>query len=200
MNVPCAYTPAEDNYALGYYSASTDSSLRFGFGGNDVDGTGFVVAGFGRPGEGISVSETFTEKHLRVNCFNVQWQFQPETKRTPALALGVLDIQNRRPRVLDGRHGARSFYVVATRQLLEESQRLYASLGIGDGRFHSRPFAGLSWYPAQRVNLGMEYDGWVLRPHAAYQVAARGGLDWTVALAWSDFDRPVLGLGVTYRR
>lgn len=200
MNVPCAYTPARDNYAMGYYSASADSSLRFGFGGKDVDGTGFVAAGLGQPGRGICVSETFTEKHLRVNCFNLQWEFQPETEQSPALAVGVLDIQNRRPRVLDGMHGARSFYVVASRRLVVDDKLLYGSVGIGDGRFHSRPFAGLSWYPAQRINLGLEYDGWVLRPHAAYNLAGRGGLDATAALAWSDFDRPVLGLAITYRR
>lgn len=200
MNVPCAYTPAGGSFTTGYYCGSYDSNVRLQFGGDESDGMGHIGIGLGSPGRGIYVAEIFVEKHLEVNATNLQWQFYDETANVPALAIGVLDLFDERTRRYGIPHSARSYYVVGTRKVSESDHPVYVSLGFGNGRFDKTLFGGISWYPAEWALLGFEYDGYMPRPHAAFELLGRDGFNITVGGAWSDFDHPVLGLSVNYSR
>jgi len=199
IGVPCAYTPSAGNYSASYYSSSTDTSLHFGFSGQEVNGTGHLGIGFGQPGSGIYISQTYVEERLSVNCWNLQWQVAGEQPGRPALAIGVLDVLNQRIGRDNTPHGGRSIYAVASQQLVHGSRPLFASIGFGTDRF-STPFGGLSWYPMERCNVGAEYDGFVFRPHVAYELYSSDA--WTAlgTIAWSDFERPMIGIGFAYSR
>jgi hypothetical protein len=200
MNLPCAYTPSRGNYAGGYHSSSVNHGVELGFGGNDVDGTAFFGIGLSDPGSGIYVSEVFTERNPAVNTFNLQCQIQAETPSFPAVAVGCLDLQDRRPGVQGGMHGARSIYIVATEQLIKGDQPLFLTLGFGGGRFNHNPSGAVSWYPGRDLNLGFEYDGMIPTPHATVQFYHRGKWGAAANLSWANFERPDVGVTVTRRR
>jgi hypothetical protein len=198
MNVPCAYTPCSGNYAACYYSGSNDSALRFSTGGINTDSTGMIGLGFGKPGAGLYLSETFVESRLSVNCFNFQWQLHDETRDVPAIAVGVLDILDQREARLGEPHGARSFYITMTRKVTSTDTPVYTSLGFGSGRFEDRPFGAVSWFPTDWAMLGFEYDGRMPRPHGALNVYTTDKWNVTGAIGWSNFERPVVGFNITY--
>ena len=202
MNVPCAYTPSAGNYALSYYAASMDNKIRFQFRGEATDGTGHVGLGFGKPGNGFYVSELFVEQNFNANCMSAQWQVLDEdhSRNRPALAIGVLDIFDQREAENKEPNSARSFYLTATQEVSTGDRPIYLTLGFGNGRFGDHPFGAITWHPATSCILGFEYDGLVTRPYAAYHLVEGGKWDITTALAWSDFERPVLGFSVTYKR
>lgn len=200
MNVPCAYTPASGNYVAGYHSSSTGSDIKLGFGGDEVDGTLFVGAGFYAPGSGIYVSEIFTEEHLGVNTWNAQLQIADETRDCPAIAVGCIDLQNRRPGIAGGLHGARSIYVAASKQLAAGALPLYLTVGYGGGRFDHDLFGAISWYPGPNLNVGLEHDGMITTPHATWRFLTRDRWEASASLSWGDFDRPDVGITVTRSR
>ena len=200
QNVPCAYTPAKGNYSASYYAGSVDDRARFTFGGNTVDGTGHIGLGLGKPGHGVYIAEMFVEEHLSVNAFHLQWQVGDESGDRPAIAIGVVDILDQREARHNIPHGARSFYVVATKKVAAGDKPAYVSAGLGDGRFNDRPFGALTWYPSQNLNVGIEYDGRMPRPYAAISMGGRHGYTAALAVGWSDFDRPNLGFMITHSR
>lgn len=195
--IPCAYTPAAGNYSGSYSVLSWDSAVRFGSGGDAVNATGHLGIGLGKPGNGLYISQTFVEERVSVNCWNVQYQVFPEDGQRPALAVGVLDVFNERIGRRRTPHGGRSVYAVASKELIGGAQPLFGSLGIGSDRFHG-VFGGLTWYPWERLNLGMEYDGFVVSPHVACELYASDAWALCGTLAWSDFDHPLVGLAVTF--
>lgn len=197
IGVPCAYTPTAGNYCGSYSVSSQDSSFRFGFQGANINGTGHLGIGVGNPGKGLYISQTFVEERLSVNCWNVQYQVLSENEQCPALAIGILDVLNERIGRGHAAHGGRSVYAVVSKEIAGGQRPLFGSLGIGTDRF-GRGFAGLSWYPWNKVNLGMEYDGFLLRPHLGYEVLGTDAWSVIGTCAWSDFDRPLVGLAVTF--
>lgn len=198
MNVPCAYTPTLGQVSVGYHSGSLDSRLRFQFGGDETDSTGYIGIGLGKPGKSIYFADVFVEKDLNVNCQHVQWQVQDETHDLPAIAVGIFDMFDNRERRYREPHGTRSYYIVATRRSQESERPLYVTVGYGNGRFRNRAFSAVSWYPNDRFNLGFEYDGMVPRPHLAYSVAQQASWDFTAAVAWPNFERPTLGFSLSF--
>jgi len=148
----------------------------------------------------VYVSEVFVEKHLDVNCFDVQWQVVDESEDTPAVAIGVFDALDQREKRGGIPHGARSFYAVATRKTVDGPHPVFASFGFGSGRFGDRPFGAVSWYPLDRIVLGFEYDGRMPRPHIAYNVTGSDQWGFNVGLGWSNFERPALGFSMSYSR
>lgn len=199
MNVPCAYTPASGNYVASYHAASRDASVHFTFGGDSVDGCGALLVGLGRPGSAFCVSECFVESHLNVNATNAQWQVHDETRDVPAIAIGCQDVFDQRQDAWGTRHGARSFYVVATRQP-EPTVPVYVSLGYGNHRFNDSLFGAINWWPDEATSVGFEYDGFVPRPFVTYRLTEMSGVSVTLGAAWSNFERPVLGASFTYAK
>jgi len=199
INIPCAYTPSRDNYSLMFGSGSReDGKVHLGYKGHGVDGQLHAMFGLGEPGHGFAVTGIFVDETWR-NTINVQWQAQDETADKPAIAVGVFDIFEQRQKRYRVNGGARSFYIAATRLVKEGDQPLYATLGLGDGRFNGI-FGGISWYPSERVNLGLEYDGRVPRPHAAYRAYSNENLEELLWGGLTNFERPLIGFTVQYHR
>lgn len=197
LGIPCAYTPAAGNYSGSYSVSSRDHALRFGFRGEDINGTGHLGIGIGNPGSGLYISHTFVEERLSVNCWNVQYQVLSENAHCPAVAIGILDVFNERIGRGRAPHGGRSLYAVASKEIVPGHKPLFGSAGIGTDRFHGG-FAGLSWYPWEKLNLGMEYDGFLIQPHLAYEVLATDAWSVIGTCGWSNFEYPLLGLTVTF--
>jgi hypothetical protein len=197
MNVPCAYTPSQGNYVAAYHSASVNSGIELGFGGDNVDGSLFYGIGFMGPGSGIYVSEFFPESCLAVNTFNLQCQIQPESPSFPALAVGCIDLQSRRPAVVGGLRGGRSIYLTATKQAIPGDHALYLTLGYGGGRYRHNLFGAASWYMGRDLNVGLEYDGMVTTPHATCQLYQRGPWSAAANVSWGGFDHPDVGVTIT---
>ena len=201
MNVPCAYTPSKDNYALMYNSASRDSTFRLRLSGHRTDGSAAAMVGFGKPGRGLTATYFVVDEEW-VNTINLQYQVREEDDDIPAIAVGILDIFDQRQELAGRNGGARSIYVTATRKILESEKPLYVTLGLGNEKFHGL-FGAVSYYPSDRLNVGFEYDGRVARPHVAYNLAKSKGeekaWDASVHVGWSNFDRPIWGLNATYR-
>lgn len=197
MNVPAAYTPPSGNYVASYYAASRDSRAHFTLGGDSVDGSGALLVGLGRPGRAVAISESFVESRFSVNATNVQIQLQDETREMPAIAIGCQDIFDQRQDAWGQRHGARSLYVVATRQT-DPGVPVYVSLGYGNHRFNDRLFGAVNWWPDKSTTLGFEYDGFVPRPYVNFRLPQSGAWGFSLGAAWSDFSRPVLGASFSY--
>ena len=196
--VPCAYTPSLGNVAAVYISGSHDSKPRLQFGGEETDGTGLIGVGLGRPGHSVYASEVWVQKSLSVKCINLQWQVLEQREENPALAIGVFDAFDEREEYLSVPHGARSFYAVASKQQEFAGRPGFASVGYGSGKFGDRPFGAVSWYPTPNINLGFEYDGRMATPHLAVGMRSGGAWSADALIAWSNFERPALGFGLTF--
>jgi len=203
QNVPVAYTPAADNWVIGYNSGSNTGSIEIGFSGEDVNGTGFIGLGVGRPGHGVYGSWMVVGSHME-EAYNFQYQLADGGERGWALAVGVQDILNQRDDYAGDPYGARSIYGVATRpfDLFGDS---YLTVGWGDGRFGSNPFGGLSVPVTGGLTLVTEYDGIQVNAGLALSGLGRSAEEYSerqrwIALAYfgySGLDRPVVGLVVT---
>ena len=88
--------------------------------------------------------------------------------------------------------------MVATKELTTGERPAYLSLGLGWGRFHSRPFGGVSYRVAERVTLMAEYDGYNVNAGAAYDLSS-ALLDHTMLfVGLVDLDRTEIGLTYVY--
>jgi hypothetical protein len=204
QNIPVAYTPANLSVVGGYWSGSNNSSLQLGFSGANVNGTALLGLGIGSPSHAIYIGHVFTESNLKVGADDVQVLIMPETSQHPAVAIGVVDIFSLRDRVEGSvRKGARSVYVVATKQTGSHEHPIYWTLGWGDGKFDNGPFGGVSWSLAEHLTLCAEHDGLSTNAGLAYGVGGRqGDSSWNGVLyfGYTDLEHPVVGGCVTYRR
>jgi len=203
QNVPVAYTPTADNWVIGYNSGSNTGSVEIGFSGDDVNGTGFIGLGAGRPGHGIYGSWMATESHVS-EAYNFQYQLVDGGLRGWALAIGVQDILNQRQDYAGDPYGARSIYGVATRPL-DLFGDSYLTVGWGNGRFGTSPFGGLSIPVTGGLTLVTEYDGMQVNAGLALSGLGRSAEEYSESQKWialgyfgySDLDRPVVGLVIT---
>jgi len=203
QNIPVAYTPSADNWVIGYNSGSNTGSIKIGFSGDNVNGTGFIGLGAGSPGHGIYGSWMATGTDI-AEAYNFQYQLVDGGQRGWALAVGVQDILNQRQNYVGDPYGARSIYGVATRpvDLFGDS---YLTVGWGDGRFDSNPFGGLSIPVTGGLTLVTEYDGMQVNAGLALSGLGRNAEEYSESQKWialaylgySDLDRPVVGLVIT---
>lgn len=202
MNIPVGYTPGAGNYAAAASSASVDGGLPTSFRGKEVNGTlAWGLGFFGEHALWIMDMGTGEGKSLE-SAYNVQFQVVRETEKRPGIAIGVTDLFDERaetrldPFSLHG--GARSFFVVATREAGTPEKPLYYSLGFGNGRFNNRPFGGVSYQPSEKVKVFAEYDGWNPNFGGAYHLWDSGEeFHAVVTLGVVDFDRINVGLALT---
>jgi len=203
QNIPVAYTPAADNWVIGYNSGSNTGSVEIGFSGDDVNGTAFIGMGAGRPGRGIYGSWMATGSDI-AEAYNFQCQLADGGQRGWALAVGVQDILNQRDDYAGDPYGARSIYGVATRPL-DLFGDSYLTVGWGDGRFDSNPFGGLSVPVTGGLTLVTEYDGMQVNAGLALsglgqaQEAFAESQKWILLgyFGYSGLDRPVVGVVLT---
>lgn len=204
LNVPVAYTPYWGNYMIGYWSASTEpGEINIGSEGPDVNGTGLVAVGFGKPERGIFVADMVTSRRGE-SAYNAQVQLTSDNFDKPAFAVGVVDWSGRRDRYGDliGRGGTcRSFYAVATGRLGSDENFVYLTLGFGNGRFNNSLFGGVSWPASDRLTVFGEYDGFSVNAGVAFSPRSRFDRSrWNIVLTGAvvDMDRPEFGACVTY--
>ncbi|MCD6352043.1 MAG: hypothetical protein J7M26_07980 [Armatimonadetes bacterium] len=203
MNVPVAYTPCGGNFVGGYWTASTDPwNIHLGTEGPDVNGTALVAAGLGSPSHGLYVAFMPTSKESEA-VWNLQLQLRRDDWDKPAFAIGVQDLSDQRDRWPGHPGGARSFYGVATGRLGTDENFVYITLGWGGGRFHSRPFGGISWPFHDRFTAMVEYDGYNLNAGLAHSMFSRFAdtrFNVVSLFGLTDLSRPVLGTAITYSR
>ena len=203
QNVPVAYTPSADNWVIGYNSGSNTGSLEIGFSGDDVNGTGFIGLGAGKPGHGMYGSWMMTGSDI-AEAYNFQCQLADGGQRSWALAVGVQDILNQRDDYAGDPYGARSIYGVGTRPLNLFGDS-YLTVGWGDGRFGNSVFGGLSVPVTGGLTLVTEYDGMQVNAGLALSGLGRSAEEYSESQKWialayfgySDLDRPVVGLVIT---
>ena len=203
QNVPVAYTPAADNWVMGYNSGSNTGSIEIGFSGQDVIGTGFIGLGVGRPGHGVYGSWMVVGRHME-EAYNFQYQLADGGERGWALAVGIQDILNQRDDYVGDPYGARSIYGVATRPL-DLFGDSYLTVGWGDGRFDSSVFGGLSVPVTGGLTLVTEYDGMQVNAGLALSALGESAEEYSERQRWialgyfgySGLDRPVIGLVIT---
>ncbi len=202
QNIPVGYTPGWGNYTLSYHSGATRGGIKLGYRGDDVNGTGTIAFGVGKPERAWWLANMETGVKLE-SSYNIQTQLRREDAKYPAVSIGVVDLLNRRG--TDKRDpwkgGARSFYVVATRESGSPQHPLYISLGIGNGRFNNRPFTGISYDVNKRSKVMVEYDGFQANAAVAFDVL-KDKEDWNLIFnfGYADLDRAVVGLTVTHNR
>lgn len=200
MTIPVGYTPASGNWVLVGAAGAVNGGLQIDLGGDDVNGSAVLGAGFGKPENALWLAHMSTGDNLISEpAYNLQWQLLPETAEHAGVAVGVVDLLNMRPErlshIFEG--GGRSFYAVATRQAGTPDHPQYWTIGFGTGRYNDRPFGGLCYQASDRLKLMAEYDGF--NPN----VAAAGDLwsndQWHAIgfLGLIDLDRFNVGLSVT---
>lgn len=200
LNTPVGYTPGWGNFMLTASAAAINGGFPTDFSGTDNNGT--VTVGFGMFNEHrLWFSEMGTGKgdNSLEPVENLQFEIVPETEDRPAIAIGVVDILDRRAATLDRplEGAGRSFYIVGTREGGTPDKPLYYTLGYGNGRFHCRPFGGISYQPASRAKLFAEYDGWVGNVGGAYDVLSSEEWHGIFGISLVDFERLDLTFAIT---
>ncbi|MFQ5809074.1 MAG: hypothetical protein ACE5JM_05600, partial [Armatimonadota bacterium] len=137
------------------------------------------------------------------SSYNIQKQLQRSTRKRPGIAVGLLDLLDQREFSSNqGDGGARSLYVVGTKELSWSDRPTYLTAGIGSGRFHNRPFGGLSHRLCDRATGMVEYDGYSGNIGASFSLLAHPAErdhNLTLLVGYVDFaDRAQFLSGVTY--
>ncbi len=195
--IPIGYTPSNGSWAVGMSSGLIKGKNEFWFTGRDVNGMTVSGVGFGAPRHGICLSYPAVDQWPG-RMVSVQAQVVGESRRRPAVSVGILDLFNEDEATVNVRYGqgARSYYVAATKRLGEEKHPLHATLGWGSGRFHDAPFAGASYDVARRVKVMGEYDGYQFNAGAAWDVVGWPQHTLVLSVAAASLNRPVVT--VTY--
>lgn len=202
MAVPVAYTPSKGNYVLDLNLGMVKGGITIGYDEDDQNGSLNLGLGFLRPGHGLYFS------HMALSADNepsyqFQWQIMDENEKTPAVAIGGLDLNNQREvsqyiPILDG---GRSFYVVATKHVeLEGDDDLYLSLGLGTERYKGL-FGGACYRFNDRLALSAEYDSLGYNSCATYGLKGPEATDnYIFFLGVADMSRAAYGLSYTHAR
>lgn len=172
MTIPVAYTPSKGTIAIDANNGMARGGLTLDWHGPKSNGTLNPSFGFLEPGRGLYAAYMLTSDRGEP-AYNLQHQLRPEDDQGPAVAVGVLDLVNQRASTLERplAGDARSFYVVATRELETGQRPLFATLGYGTDRFGDGPFAGLCYQVSDRFSVSAEYDG--LGANACFNYALR---------------------------
>jgi hypothetical protein len=198
LSIPIGYTPGAGEYAAAG-SATKEGGIPTDIGDDDVNST--LASGFGTTIRGHELWIADMEIGSGGwSAYNVQLRVLSERGTRPGVSIGVVDVLNGTPSFTTPDHGARSCFVAATRQLGDAEHPVWGTLGLGDGRFHDRLFAGISYQATPRWKAMAEYDGWGVNVGTAYDLG--GGWhdgEWhTVLLAGlNDLDRVTVSLSVT---
>ncbi|MBC7287894.1 MAG: hypothetical protein H5T86_07590 [Armatimonadetes bacterium] len=207
ISIPVAYTPCWGNVVAGIWSGAVDEwRVRMKFRGDEVNGTGLLAVGLGKPEHGIYFGHMFTGwAHSGEAVYNVQVQLRGDDWDKPAVAIGCQDLSERRERwIRPTRHGyERTIYGVATGRLGSEDHFVYVTLGFGNGRYRNRPFAGVSWPCSEKVTVMFEYDGFNPNVGVALSLFSRfSDRRWNVVslISLVDCQRFNLGTAFTYSR
>ncbi|MEN6546459.1 MAG: hypothetical protein ABFE07_10485 [Armatimonadia bacterium] len=200
MNIPVGYTPGAGNYSFAASVADFTGNFPTDWEGDDVNGTfAWGLGLFGEHALWLMDMGTGNGGSLE-SAYNVQFQVKRETANHPGIAIGVVDLFNERSATVarPGEGAGKSFFIVATREAGTEEKPMYYTLGYGNGRFHNRPFGGVSYQPQPRWKLFGEYDGWNPNFGTAYDLWHSGEQFHLIGmLGVVDWDRINIGLTLT---
>jgi len=196
LNVPVAYTPHR-GAVLGYSSASFDSSFKFDTEGSEINGTGIIGIGIGKPGYGMFLVEMPTSKEWEP-AQSIQQQIMPETDKQPAVAVGMQDIFENRDEGIGQPHNTDSPYIVATKQWDGAGQPVFLTLGYGKGRFDASFFGGVCWRAMDRLTVSAEFDGFNPNASIAYDLSDVLVDDTMLYAGMVNLDRAVIGMTYVY--
>jgi len=160
ISIPVAYTPSGCSYIVAAHVGQLTDDFELDLYGDNVNGNLTLAVGLGKPGKGWYVADMETSSGWE-SSYNVQKQLRAESDKGPALAVGLLDVLDQREfSSLQGDTGARSLYVVGTKEIGSVDHATYLTAGVGTGRFHNRPFGGVSRRLCERATGMVEYDGY----------------------------------------
>ncbi|MFP4250311.1 MAG: hypothetical protein ACLFU7_11675 [Armatimonadota bacterium] len=196
LNVPVAYTPHR-GAVIGYSSASFDSTFHIDTEGAQINGTGIIGIGLGKPGYGLFLVEMPTSIEWEP-AQNLQQQIMPEGRKQPAVAVGMQDIFENRDEALGQPHNTDSPYIVATKQWDGAERPVYLTLGYGKGRFDASFFGGVCWRPMDRLTVSAEYDGFNPNASIAYDLSDVLVEDTMLYAGMVDLERAVIGMTYVY--
>lgn len=163
-NIPVAYTPGWGYASLNAFKGAhpVQDSPEFS------NGSGIVALGFFNHRRifisGMQVSKLRNE----AKAYSGQVAILDETATVPAVSIGMQDVLRKE---IYGRSG----YIVLTKSIAVRSQKLYATLGYGSGRFLNKPFAGMSLPVGGNLNFATEWDGFQLNNGIAWRPGGRQG-------------------------
>lgn len=158
MAIPVAYTPCRGNWLITPQIGCENASLSLKYHGDEVNSTLNIAGGFGNPGRGVYVANMVVDDQGN-SAYCAQWQLCEDTRQSPAIAIGGIDLDNQRTDTLDDIYadGGRSFYVVATKEIDDGDTPIYATIGVGNCRYDGI-FGGLSFMASKRLAFSAEYD------------------------------------------
>lgn len=200
MSIPVAYTPCEGNYVLDLNLGMINGGFTIGYDQDDQNGTLNLGIGFLRPGHGLYASHMAVSEDNEPS-YQLQWQVLDEDEKTPAIAIGGLDLNNQREvsqyKKFDG--GGRSGYVVATKHVdLEGDDDLYLTLGLGSGRYKGH-FGGACYRFNDQLALSLEYDTLGYNSCVTYGLKGPEATDnYVMFLGVGDMSRAAYGLTYTH--
>lgn len=200
VNIPVGYTPGWGNFMATASTAAINGGFPDSFKGSDVNGT--MTLGFG-----IFHKHALWFSHMGTGAgsdpslepaYNVQVELFEERENRPGISIGVTDLLSTRADDIAEpfKGGARSVYVVATRECGTPERPLYLTLGLGTGRFEPI-FGGVSYQPADRLKVFAEYDGLVPNVGAAYDLLSSREWHAIAAINLVDLERLAISLSVT---
>jgi hypothetical protein len=160
ISIPVAYTPSGCSFIAAAHVGQLTDDFQLDLYGDDVNGNLTLALGLGKAGKGWYLADMETSSAWE-SAYNIQKQLQAASGKRPAVAVGLLDLLDQREfSSSQGDAGARSFYVVGTKEIDWSDRPTYLTAGIGTGRFHNRPFGGLSHRLCERATGMVEYDGY----------------------------------------
>jgi hypothetical protein len=160
ISIPVAYTPSGCSFIAAAHVGQLTDDFELDLYGDKVNGNLTLAIGLGDPGKGWYLADMETSSAWE-SSYNIQKQVQASTDKRPGIAVGLLDILDQREfSANQGDGGARSLYVVGTKEVGRSDRPTYVTLGVGTGRFHNRPFGGVSHRLCERAAGMVEYDGY----------------------------------------
>ena len=171
VNIPVAYTPGDGYVNLGAYSGEYYKD----YGAHNANGSGVLGFGFGNwprfYGSAMAVSSLVAHDSKVVSG---QLQFIRESARTPAVSIGVQDIQNKEEGDFgDVANTGVSYYAVATKNVQLAKKNVYLTLGYGRARFMDTVFYGASMPLSDHFSLAAEHDGYQYNTGLAWRPGGR---------------------------
>jgi len=197
--IPVGYTPSNSSWAAGVvWAQSIKGEFHLGVSGHGIDDTATACFGVGSKGHGVALIWTGVDQ-IPGKVVSIQGQPISETRKRPAVSVGVLDIIRERDPVRDlppRVKGDRSFYIAATKRLGGPHNPVHATVGFGTARFNNGPFFGVCWDVRRRIKLIGEYDGYKWNAAIAGDLLGTREHSLVLFLGAEWLNRPVIG--VTY--
>jgi hypothetical protein len=194
VNIPIAYTPGADFIEVSAYAGEYIQSVSDE---NWNNGSGFYGMGFfGRPRTYVSAMAVSSVLRNDSKALSGQLQLVEETRRTPALALGVQDLLDKETKEYGDKFATgRAWYAVSTKGFTVGVRKVYATLGWGKARYLEHFFFGLSAPINDHFTLAVENDGYQYNAALGWRPAGRDS-NVTMLVGYNQKAGPMFGTHV----